>query len=152
LSAGTLLASPRGDPALVWPGWTPTGPELYLAKFDAASQKWDAPKPIMGGAVQENDVTASLRADGDLVMAFSQIAVITETTAGPDGPPVVLPALADSASLAVAELPDVFGPAPTAASPLAALALAGVGCVVLLGLATLGLVLLRLRRRRGEAR
>jgi hypothetical protein len=98
LSAGTLLAGPRGELAMVWPGRTPTGPDLYPAKFDAASQKWDAPKPIMGGAVQENDVTASLRADGDLVMAFSQIAVITETTAWPDGQPVVLPALADSAA------------------------------------------------------
>ena len=92
-----------------------------------------------------------LESNGALGLGYALPALTITNVTGQDGQPHAVTGPADSASLAVAEMPGLFGARPAAVSaparPLPALALAGLGCLVLVALAAAGLVLVRLRRR-----
>ncbi len=144
LSAGSLLAGPGGQLALVWPGSTPSGP------YDPQAKSWAGPAPIFADDAQEVDVSAAARADGSLVLGLARLAATTESVPVPGGPALDVPASAASASLVVAEVPHVFSQAgeaqPSNGGPLW-LVLIGLLCVALIAIGGLGLVF-GLRRRR----
>jgi hypothetical protein len=152
LGAGSLLAGPGGQLALVWPGAAPTGPDVWLARYDPAARTWASPAPIFGDNTPKADVSAASRVDGTLVLGLARLALTTDSVKLPDGSALDVPASAASASLVVAEVPQVFSQAGQAqASPGDPLwpVLIGAVCVASIGIGGLGLVF-GLRRRRAR--
>jgi len=157
LGAGTLLAGPEGQMALVWPGATPSGPDVWLARYDPTTRAWTGPVPVFADNNVEADLSAAARADGSLVLGLSRLAATTERVTTADGSALDVPASAASASLVVAELPGVFHArvAPTAASSVpwaALLAVVLVGLILLVGTAGMVLVLRRALPKRTDPR
>jgi hypothetical protein len=70
LGGGWLLAGSAGQMALVWPGSTPVGPDVWLARYDPSMRAWAAPSPVFGDALEDADLSAAMRADGALVLGL----------------------------------------------------------------------------------
>jgi hypothetical protein len=112
LSSGVLLAGSGGEMGLLLPANSEAGPDTWMYHFDPQSKKWTRQElPLFGDPNVENNLTAGLNANGDVLIGLSSVQMIER-----DG----LPVLADTTTLKAATVHGAFKPIEkTAAKPAA---------------------------------
>lgn len=108
--AGRLLVGAGGNLALLWPGSTEQGQDIWLASFNPESESWNTPAPIFASAEQRRALSAALLPDGGIVLGLAATPVISETVSFEGGGATEVPTVGDEARLLVARIPAEFGP------------------------------------------
>ena len=97
LGAGRLLVDTNGTRSLLWADSTQQGQDIWLARFDPGAQSWSQPTPLFQSADQRRALSASLLANGDIMLGLAATPVISETVTFEGGGTAQVPALGDSA-------------------------------------------------------
>jgi hypothetical protein len=112
LGTGELLAGADGKLSLIWPENSEMGQDVWLARFNPASQTWSQPIPLFQGAEQRSSLSARLLSGGDILLAATVAQVGQQTVTFDGGAQVSVPAVAETARLTLAAIPASHTPAP----------------------------------------
>jgi hypothetical protein len=136
LTRGVLLAGSAGEMGLLLPGESTAGPDTWLYKFDPQAKTWSRQElPLFGNPEVENDLTAGINANGDLLIGLTSVQMLEQ-----DGKPV----MADTTTLKAATVQGAFQPIEAFAVESAANStpwnLLYIGLALLCALAGLGIL------------
>jgi hypothetical protein len=117
LGAGRLLVGADGARAMLWAEGTAQGQDIWLARFNPATQVWSQPLPLFERAEQRRALSASILPGGDIVLGLAAVTLTKETVTFDGGGSAEIPTIGDSARLLVARIPSGHLPTP-AGEPL----------------------------------
>lgn len=112
LGAGRLLAGAGGTRTLLWADGTEHGQDVWLSRFNSATQSWSLPLPLFQTPELRRSLSASLLPGGDIVLGLASAPVVNQTVTFEGGGTAQVPAVSDTARLLVARIPAGYIPSP----------------------------------------
>ncbi len=111
LGAGRLLAGAGGARTLLWADGAERGQDVWLARFNPATQVWSQPAPLFHTPELRRTLSAALLPGGDILLGLAAAPVVNQTITFVGGGTAQVPAVGDAARLLVARIPAGYIPA-----------------------------------------